>query len=114
MRGYLRYYSYFYDREKLVLTANNTVLDPVYLAVERVVMLQSSPVDSLIILHNAMNFYEISKLKLDDFTLSMNVSIQMETVYSMSAIQFGSLVIVGLGVKSGFKLIKISALGDHV
>lgn len=114
MRGYFKYSSYSYDNEKLTLTVNDTILDPVYLTVERIVMLQSSAVDSLIVLHKAMNVYQLSKLKLDDFTLSMNISIAMEKVHSMAAIQFGTNVIIGLGVNSGFKLLKVTAQMEYV
>ena len=114
MRGYFRYYSYYYDTEMLQLTVNGKVLDPIYLNVEKAVMLQSSNADSLIILHKSLNCFEISKLDLADFTLSINISIQWEQVNALNAIYFGSNIIIGLGVKGGFKLVKISQQMDHV
>lgn len=114
MRGYFKYYSYYYDADMLQLTVNGTILDPVYLNVEKVVMLHSSGTDVLIILHKNLNIYQLSKLQLDDFTLSWNITISREHILTLNAIEFGSHVIVGLGVASGFKLVKISPQTDHV
>lgn len=114
MRGYFKFYSYYYDSDMLQLTVNDKVLDPVYLDVEKAVMLHSSTADALIILHKTLNFYEISKLNLDDFTLSMNISIQREKIHILNASEFGSSIIIGLGVNAGFKLIKISPQMEHV